>query len=220
MIEGKYGSTDVQQDRVNGHEHQKHMQEVALIVDKQNVEVKKYQVNEEQVQVIEQKTEHVNQSAEPIQHMKVIDCQNGSSKQQNEQKDEVNGQQSENQMRVIAVGVEKSNFSEQTRNVNEEEQVEVTEQREYGQQSQVASQEEQHSKVIDCQNSKVIDCQNSKVIDCQNGSSEQQNKQQEYVNEDQLQEIIVSCEKQIDTKLKHKVADERIEVSTDKIVEE
>ena len=66
----------------------------------------------------------------------------------------------------------------------------------------------------------MIDCQNSKVIDCQNGSPEQQNKQQEYVNEDQLQEIIVSCEKQIDPKLKHKVADERIEVSMDKIVEE
>ncbi|XP_061989012.1 uncharacterized protein LOC133707456 isoform X2 [Rosa rugosa] len=228
MIEDKYGSTDAQQERVNGHENQKHMQEVALIVDKQNVEVKKYQVNEEQVEVIEQKTEHVKQSAEPIQHMKVIDCQNGSSKQQNEQKDEVNRQQTEIQMQVTAVVVEKSNFSEQTRNVNEEEQVEVTAQREYGQQSQVASQEEQHnkvidcqnSKVIDCQNSKVIDCQNSKVIDCQNGSPEQQNKQPEYVNEDQLQEIIVSCEKQIDPKLKHKVADERIEVSMDKIVEE
>ncbi|PRQ18465.1 putative High mobility group protein HMGA, plant [Rosa chinensis] len=200
MIEDKYGSTDAQQERVNGHENQKHMQDVALIVDKQNVEVKKYQVNEEQVEVIEQKVEHVKQSAEPIQHMKVIDCQNGSSKQQNEQKDEVNGQQSENQMQVTAVVVEKSNFSEQTRNVNEEEQVEMTAQREYGQQSQ----EEQHNK----------------VIDCQNGSPEQQNKQQEYVNEDQLQEIIVSCEKQIDTKLKHKVADERIEVSMDKIVEE
>jgi hypothetical protein len=189
---------------VSGHEIQKGMQEIALTFEKKNFEVKKYQVNGEQVEVIEQQTERGKQSQEPIQegqHRKVIDYQNGSSKQQIEQKDEVNGQESQNQLKVSAVVVEKHNIAEQTCKVTEEQQVEVTEQqRGYGQQSQ----EEQ----------------NGKVIHSQNGSPERKNKQQDDMNGYQMQEILVACEKQIYTKKKYKAAEEKIEASVDEIIEE
>lgn len=204
MIEDENGSTDEQQDRVSGHEIHKEMQEIALIFEKPNFEVKKYQVNGEKVEVIEQQTERGKQSQEPIQegqHRKVIDYQNGSSKKQIEQKDEVNGQESQNQMKVSAVVVEKHNIDEQTCKVTEEQQVEVTEQqRGYGQQSQ----EEQ----------------NGKVIHSQNGSPEKKNKQQDDMNGYQMQEILVACEKQIYTKQKYKAAEEQIEASVDEIIEE
>lgn len=204
MIEDENGSTDEQQGRVSEHEIQKEMQEITLIFEKPNFEVEKYQVNGEQVELIEQQMERGKQSQERIQegqHRKVIDYENGSSEQQIEQKDEVNGQESQNQMKIIAVVVEKHNIAELTCKVTEEQQVEVTEQqREYGQQSQ----EEQ----------------NGKVIHSQNGSPERKTKQQDDMNGHQMQEILVVCEKQIDTKQKYKTAEEQIEASMDEIIEE
>lgn len=203
MIEDENESTDEQQGRVSGHEIQKEMQEIALIFEKPNFEVKKYQVNGEQVEVTEQQTECGKQNQEPIQegqYRKVIDYQNGSSKQQIEQKDEVNGQESQNQMKVSAVVVEKHNIAEQICNVTKEQQVEVTEQqREYGQQSQ----EEQNGKVHS-----------------QNGSPEKKNKQQDDMNGHQMQEILVVCEKHIDTEEKYRAAEEQVEASMDEIIEE
>lgn len=158
MVDDENGSPIERQGEVDGHQIQIQLQE--FIDETQNVAPEKYEVPEQQ-------TEHGQQSQEPIQEQnsKVIDYQNGSSKQQNEQKDEVNRQKSQNQIQVNIEIVDNHNVAEQTYEVTEQ-------QRDHGQQSQ----EEQ----------------NSKVIDCQDGSPEQQNEHIEGIKRQiQFQEEVV-----------------------------
>ncbi|XP_040366152.1 uncharacterized protein LOC112179900 isoform X1 [Rosa chinensis] len=196
MAEAESGSPNEKQGDVNGHHIQIQCQE--FIATNQNVAVQKYKVTEEQVEVIEQQTECGQQNQEPIQEQnsKVIDYQNGLSKPENEQKDEVNGQKNKSQIQVITEIVDNHNVAELFHEVTKEQEVEVTEQqRDHGQQSQ----EEQ----------------NSKVIDCQDGYPMQQNEQLDGVNgnqvQNQMQDIVVSVEKQIDAKLKYKVPEDQME---------
>ncbi|KAM5573187.1 hypothetical protein ABKV19_012961 [Rosa sericea] len=181
MAEDESGFPNEQQGEVNGHQIQIQCQE--FIVETENVAVEKYKVTEEQVEVTAQQTECGQKNQEPMQEQnsKVIDYQNGSSKPENEQKDEVNGQKNQSQIQVTTESVDIHNVVEQTHEVTEEQETEVTEQqRDHGQQSQ----EEQ----------------NSKVIDCQDGYSKQPNEQ-----------IVVSVEKQIDAKLKYKAPEDQSE---------
>ncbi|XP_024168771.2 putative mediator of RNA polymerase II transcription subunit 26 [Rosa chinensis] len=174
MAEDESGFPIQQQGEVNGHQIQMQCQE--FIVENGNVAVEEYKVTEQQ-------TECGQKNQEPIQEQnsKVIDYQNGSSKPENEQKDEVNGQKNQSQIQVTTESVDIHNVAEQTHEVTEEQETEVTEQqRDHGQQSQ--------------------DEQNSKVIDRQDGYSKQPNEQ-----------LVMSVEKKIDAKLKYKAPEDQSE---------
>lgn len=68
--------------------------------------VENHNVAEQTYEVTEQQRDHGQQSEEE-QNSKVIDCQDGSPEQQNEQQDGVNGHQVQNQMQEIVGSVEK-----------------------------------------------------------------------------------------------------------------
>ncbi|KAM1145655.1 hypothetical protein PS2_037384 [Malus domestica] len=106
VIESQNGSSDDLQDEVNGQQTQTHVQEIAVIVEKQCIAEHDDKVNEdEEYQLTEQQGERGQQSEEE-QHNNVIDYQNGSPEKQNEQPDDADGQQSRIQMQEIAVTFE------------------------------------------------------------------------------------------------------------------
>ncbi|BFG31233.1 hypothetical protein CerSpe_175060 [Prunus speciosa] len=202
------------QDELIGQQSQTEMQDVVMIVEKKNNAKEKYKVTEEQVEMTEQRL-HGQQSQELSlheQHSKPIDGERGSPDKQH---DEVNGQQSKNQMEKGTVIVEKQNNSEQKYKAVEE-QVEVTEQRrEHRQQSL----EEQHNMVIDIQNGSP-----EKQNEHADGSPEKQNEHADEANgqqiQKQMQENAVNFRKQSNAEQKYKVTEENIQAQRDELIEE
>ncbi|KAM1787534.1 hypothetical protein ACFX11_037920 [Malus domestica] len=120
VIESQNGSLDDLQDEVNGQQTQTHVQEIAVIVEKQCIAEHDDKVNEdEEYQLTEQHGERGQQSEEE-QHNNVIGYQNGSPEKQNEQPDDADGQQSRIQMQEIAVTFEKKIDTEQNYKATEE----------------------------------------------------------------------------------------------------
>ncbi|KAI5327897.1 hypothetical protein L3X38_027293 [Prunus dulcis] len=206
------------QDELIGHQSQTEMQEVVMIVGKQNNAKEKYKVAEEQVEMTEQRL-HGQQSQELSlheQHSRLIDGERGSPDKQH---DEVNGQQSKNQMEKGTVIVEKQNNSEQKHKAVEE-QVEVPEQqREHRQQSQELSLEEQLNMVINIQNG----CP-EKPNEHADGSPEKQNEHADEANGRQIQKQMqgnaVNFRKQSNAEEKYKVTEENIQAQRDELIEE
>ncbi|XP_016652320.1 PREDICTED: trichohyalin-like [Prunus mume] len=210
--------TNQGQDELIGQQSQTEMQDVVMIVEKQNNEKEKYKVTEEQVEMTEQRL-HGQQSQElnlREQHSKLIDGERGSPDKQH---DEVNGQQSINQMEKGTVIVEKQNNSEQKYKPVEE-QVEVTEQqREHRQQSQELSLEEQLNMVIDIQNGSP-----EKPNEHADGSPEKQNEHADEANgqqiQKQMQENAVNFRNRSNAEQKYKVTEENIQAQRDELIEE
>lgn len=206
------------QDELIGHPSQTEMQEVVMIVGKQNNAKEKYKVAEEEVEMTEQRL-HGQQSQELSlheQHSRLIDGERGSPDKQH---DEVNGQQSKNQMEKGTVIVEKQNNSEQKYKAVEE-QVEVTEQqREHRQQSQELSLEERLNMVIDIQNGSP-----EKPNEHADGSPEKQNEHADEANGQQIQKQMqgnaVNFRKQSNAEEKYKVTEENIQAQRDELIEE
>ncbi|BBH03005.1 winged-helix DNA-binding transcription factor family protein, partial [Prunus dulcis] len=206
------------QDELIGHQSQTEMQEVVMIVGKQNNAKEKYKVAEEQVEMTEQRL-HGQQSQELSlheQHRRLIDGERGSPDKQH---DEVNGQQSKNQMEKGTVIVEKQNNSEQKHKAVEE-QVEVPEQqREHRQQSQELSLEEQLNMVIDIQNGSP-----EKPNEHADGSPEKQNEHADEANGQQIQKQMqgnaVNFRKQSNAEEKYKVTEENIQAQRDELIED
>ncbi|CAN6712419.1 unnamed protein product [Malus baccata var. baccata] len=120
VIESQNGSSDDLQDEVNGQQTQTHVQEIAVIVEKQCIAEHDDKVNEnEEYQLTEQHGERGQQSEEE-QHNNMIDYQNGYPEKQNEQPDDADGQQSRIQMQEIAVTFEKKIDAEQNYKATEE----------------------------------------------------------------------------------------------------
>ncbi|XP_034198102.1 histone H1B-like, partial [Prunus dulcis] len=130
VIDDHSGPPEEQQDEVNGQKTEKRMQEVAVIVEKQHNSEEKYKATEEQVELIEQR-QHGQNCLEP-----------------NQGQDELIGHQSQTEMQEVVMIVGKQNNAKEKYKVAEE-QVEMTEQRLHGQQSQELSLHEQHSRLID-----------------------------------------------------------------------
>ncbi|KAH0974163.1 hypothetical protein GBA52_016062 [Prunus armeniaca] len=197
------------QDELIGQQSQTEMQDVVMIVEKQNNEKEKYKVTEEQVEMTEQRL-HGQQSQElnlHEQHSKLIDGERGSPDRQH---DEVNGQQSINQMEKGTVIVEKQNNSEQKYKAVEE-QVEVTEQqREHRQQSQELSLEEQLN--MRNQTNMLMD-----LLEKQNEHADEANGQQ---IQKQMQENAVNFRNQSNAEQKYKVTEENIQAQRDELIEE
>lgn len=206
------------QDQLIGQQSQIEMQDVVMIVEKQNNAKEKFKVTEEQVEMTEQRL-HGQQSQELSlheQHSKLIDGESGSPDKQH---DEVNGQQSKNQMEKGTVIVEKQNNSEQKYKAVEEHVEVIEQQREHRQQSQELSLEEQINMVIDIQNGSP-----EKPNEHADGSPQKQNEHADEANgqqiQKQMQENAVNFRKQSNAEQKYKVTEEKIQAQRDELIEE
>lgn len=113
LIESQNGSSDDLQDEVNGQQTQTHVQEIAVIVEKQCIAEHDDKANEDEEYGLTEQHGECGQQSEEEQHNNVIDYQNGSPEKQNEQPDDADGQQSRIQMQEIAVTFEKKIDAEQ-----------------------------------------------------------------------------------------------------------
>lgn len=200
VIDDHSGPPEEQQDKVKGQKTEKQMQEVAVIVEKQHNSEEKYKATEEQVELIEQR-QHGQNCLEP-----------------NQEQDELIGHQSQTEMQEVVMIVEKQNNAKEKYKVTEE-QVEITERRLHGQQSQELSLEEQHNMVIDIQNGSP-----EKQNEHADGSPEKQNEHADEANwqqiQKQMQENAVNFRKQSNAEQKYKVTEENIQAQRDELIEE